>query len=101
MESTLEKDSNCGKVGNEGRWSVLRLEVGLIRMTLALIFAVALHKHNTLTCRDSIMVKYAVMSNYTANTSDTVLLKACYSPFSRVNRPWRNLNNVIAVCPES
>ena len=48
-------------------------------------------------CRDSIIIKYAVMSNYTANMSDTVLLKACYSPFSRVNRPWRVLNNVIAV----
>lgn len=43
------------------------------------------------------MVSYAVMPQYMPNTSDTVLLKACYSPFSRVNRPWRALNNVIAV----
>lgn len=52
--------------------------------------------------RDSILVKWAVMSNATANTSDTALIKACYSPFSRVNRPWRALNNIIAkskACP--
>lgn len=48
-------------------------------------------------CRDSVNVNYAVISTFEANTSDTVLLKACYSPFSRVNRPWRALNNVIAV----
>lgn len=42
------------------------------------------------------------MPNATANTSDYTLLKACYSPFSRVNRPWRAINNVIAkskACP--
>lgn len=52
--------------------------------------------------RDSVVVNWAVMANATANTSDTTLLKACYSPFSRVNRPWRALNNVIAkskACP--
>jgi len=52
--------------------------------------------------RDSVVINYGVMYNATANTSDTTLLKACYSPFSRVNRPWRALNNVIAkskACP--
>lgn len=52
--------------------------------------------------RDSIVISYGVMYNATANMSDTTLLKACYSPFSRVNRPWRAINNVIALskaCP--
>lgn len=56
---------------------------------------------NDLPCRDSVVVNWAVLANATANTSDTTLLKACYSPFSRVNRPWRAINNIIAVCLSS
>ena len=60
-------------------------------------FSMQRSTQKTFGCRDKIIITYAVMSQYSPNTSDTVTLKACYSPFSRVNRPWRNLNNVIAV----
>lgn len=52
--------------------------------------------------RDQVIVNYAVKADYPANTTDTVQLKACYSPFSSVNRPWRAANNIIAkskTCP--
>jgi hypothetical protein len=48
------------------------------------------------------MVSYAVLPQYTVNSTDTVLLKACYSNFSSVDRPWRAANQIIALskrCP--
>jgi hypothetical protein len=38
-----------------------------------------------------------VLPAFTPNASDTVQLKACYSNYSQVDRPWRATNNIISV----
>ena len=34
---------------------------------------------------------------FKANLTDSVMLKACYSNFSSVDRPWRKFNDIISV----
>lgn len=50
---------------------------------------------------DSVIINYSVFANQTANLTDFIMLKACYSNFSEVDRPWRKFNNVIAVSHSS
>ncbi|KAK9807638.1 hypothetical protein WJX72_005091 [[Myrmecia] bisecta] len=44
---------------------------------------------------DKVLVSYAVNSSFTANASGTVTLRACWTPKSIVDRPWRKANPVI------
>lgn len=46
---------------------------------------------------DEVIINYAVFANQTANMTDKIMLKACYSNYSQVDRPWRKFNNIIAV----
>lgn len=46
---------------------------------------------------DEVLITYSVLPAFTPNASDTVQLKACYSNYSQVDRPWRATNNVISV----
>jgi len=46
---------------------------------------------------DEVIINYAVFANQTANMTDKIILKACYSNYSQVDRPWRKFNNIIAV----
>jgi hypothetical protein len=45
---------------------------------------------------DAVIINYSVFANQTANLTDYVQLKACYSNYSEVDRPWRKFNNVIS-----
>lgn len=46
---------------------------------------------------DKVFITYSVLPAFTPNASDTVQLKACYSNYSQVDRPWRATNNIISV----
>lgn len=46
---------------------------------------------------DKVFITYSVLPAFEPNATDTVQLKACYSNFSQVDRPWRASNNIIAV----
>lgn len=45
---------------------------------------------------DKVFITYSVLPAFTPNASDTVQLKACYSNYSQVDRPWRATNNIIS-----
>lgn len=46
--------------------------------------------------QDKVNIVYSVMPQFTANLTDSVQLKACYSNYSSVDRPWRKYNDIIA-----
>jgi hypothetical protein len=48
--------------------------------------------------RDQVHIEYSVKSGFPANsTPDYITLKACYSNYSSVDRPWRAFNNIISL----
>jgi hypothetical protein len=58
--------------------------------------AACLPKLQAADTSDKVFITYSVLPAFTPNASDTVQLKACYSNYSQVDRPWRATNNIIS-----
>lgn len=46
---------------------------------------------------NKVVINYAVLSNATLESSAHVILKACYSRASTIDRAWRKANNILVV----
>ena len=51
--------------------------------------------------KELVQVSYALKPGFAVNSTAYVQVKACYSPYSQYDRPWRKANPVIAVSCES
>lgn len=47
--------------------------------------------------RDTVFITYNLLPGVSPNLTDKIQLKACYSNYSQVDRPWRATNNIISV----